>query len=409
MRLSNQVVNSDNFNYRHQLSKRPYRSHRVILGELLARQMLSGCQRGTFMIVQKIRVNAQQVSWLVLDDNSLPIKPITAFVRYLNHIEYSPNTVRTYVNHLKLYWEYLHSQQKAWQTVTLEDLAHFVAWLRQPHPKILLFNDCAANVQRQPATVNAILASLSSFYRYHHRLGNTTIQLTESQGRANTRYKSLLYHVHKRKPIQRRIIGLKSPKKIPKTLKVDQIKTLLSHCHHSRDCFLFMLLYETGLRIGQALSLKHSDIRSWDNQVHTVYRQHTPHMVQNKSRRSYVIHVSPELMALYSDYVNTLHAQRKRLNEYVFTNLSSNTPLTYASTRHFFERLSKKSGIKVTAHMLRHTHATELIKHGWDASFVQKRLGHQHVQTTLGTYTHIDQNDLKQAFKRFLEKKGSPC
>lgn len=55
--------------------------------------------------------------------------------------------------------------------------------------------------------------------------------------------------------------------------------------------------------------------------------------------------------------------------------------------------------------LFRHTHATELIRNGWDAAWVQKRLGHANVQTTIDTYTHIDQQDLKKAFKLYQKNK----
>jgi hypothetical protein len=55
-------------------------------------------------------------------------------------------------------------------------------------------------------------------------------------------------------------------------------------------------------------------------------------------------------------------------------------PLKYQSVLDLIRRLVKRTGITFTAHMLRHTHATELIRSGWDAAYVQKRLGHAHVQ-----------------------------
>ncbi|HRD70526.1 MAG TPA: hypothetical protein PK657_10310 [Legionella sp.] len=44
------------------------------------------------MKVQKIKLSSYDVTWIVLDDNHLPIKPITEFVRYLNNVDKSPCT-----------------------------------------------------------------------------------------------------------------------------------------------------------------------------------------------------------------------------------------------------------------------------------------------------------------------------
>ena len=71
-----------------------------------------------------------------------------------------------------------------------------------------------------------------------------------------------------------------------------------------------------------------------------------------------------------------------------------------------FERLSKRTGIEVTPHLLRHTHATELIRAGWDMAYVQKRLGHTDIQTTINTYVHLLSADLHKAYKEYLQNRG---
>ncbi|HLZ59630.1 MAG TPA: tyrosine-type recombinase/integrase [Ktedonosporobacter sp.] len=50
-------------------------------------------------------------------------------------------------------------------------------------------------------------------------------------------------------------------------------------------------------------------------------------------------------------------------------------------------------------------HATELIKAGWDACYVQKRLGHAQVQTTINTYVHLDDEDLSQKWRAYQQEK----
>ncbi|HAT8621054.1 site-specific integrase [Legionella pneumophila serogroup 1] len=81
------------------------------------------------MKVQKIKLSPYDYSWIVLDNNHLPIKPITDFIRYLNNIDKSPFTVRSYAHHLKLYWEFLEAKQLNWVKINLSGLAAFVGWL----------------------------------------------------------------------------------------------------------------------------------------------------------------------------------------------------------------------------------------------------------------------------------------
>jgi Site-specific recombinase XerD len=54
--------------------------------------------------------------------------------------------------------------------------------------------------------------------------------------------------------------------------------------------------------------------------------------------------------------------------------------------------------------MLRHTHATELIRADWDVSYVQKRLGHAQVQSTM-IYVHLDDEDMATKWQHFQEKR----
>lgn len=83
------------------------------------------------MKVQKVKLNVYDYTWLVLDDNYLPIEPITEFIFYLNNVDKSPFTVRSYAYHLKLYWEFLESKNLDWTNIKLSHLAAFVGWLRE--------------------------------------------------------------------------------------------------------------------------------------------------------------------------------------------------------------------------------------------------------------------------------------
>jgi integrase/recombinase XerD len=59
------------------------------------------------MKVQKGQLNNGKTIWLVLDDNYLPVEPISKYLRYLDSLERSPNTISGYARNLKLYFEYL--------------------------------------------------------------------------------------------------------------------------------------------------------------------------------------------------------------------------------------------------------------------------------------------------------------
>lgn len=355
------------------------------------------------MHVQKVQISSTRHTWIVVDTDSLPIRPIVAFLKYMTHTEKSPNTIRAYANHLKLFWMYIIQHDKDWKSLKISDFALFINWLRYEHENIIgtVLED---DSHRGVSSVNTVLAAVTSFYRYHQQLGNTDVKLTELGGSNGSPYKSFLHHIYKRKPSQRRLLKLRQYKVFPKTFTHDEVHLLLDACMNARDRFLLLLLHETGIRIGQALSLTHADIKSWDNIIHIIPRTMPNSDVRNKALKPNIIHVSGKLIQAYGVYLAELYGDA--LGEYVFVNLKSYTPLSYLAVRKLFMRLSAKTGIKASPHMFRHTHATSLIKTGWDASLVQRRLGHSSVQTTLDAYSHLNQNDLKIAYKNYLAKKG---
>jgi integrase len=219
------------------------------------------------------------------------------------------------------------------------------------------------------------------------------------------RYKKFLHDIGKAKPLKSRFLKLKAPKLTPKTVTLDQVKQLIDACAHIRDKFLISLLYETGMRIGQALGLRHEDIHSRECVIYVVPRDNA-NGARAKTKEPYPIHVSANLMRLYAEYL--ADEVQDNITDYVFINLwrrPIGKPITIGGVEDLFRRISNKSGIQIHPHMLRHTHATELIRNGWDPSYVQRRLGHSSIQTTINTYVHLSDDDLKKAYQEYQTKK----
>jgi hypothetical protein len=70
---------------------------------------------------------------VLLGDDFLPVEPVQEFLDYLRNIDRSPNTVRAYAYHLKLYWDYPESKHLEWTGVGLPELAEFMMWLDNQH------------------------------------------------------------------------------------------------------------------------------------------------------------------------------------------------------------------------------------------------------------------------------------
>ncbi len=306
--------------------------------------------------------------------------------------------MRAYAHHLRLLYEFLKERQLAWRQVTLNDLASFIGWLRQ--------SSSVRGRQRCDATINVILAAVGSLYEYQDRLGVETGISRSRRFGAKSPYKPFLHHINRRQSLRQSVMQVRTTKRLPRTISAADIQRLLDACTHLRDRLLLSLLYESGMRIGQALGLRHADIRSFDGEIEIVPRFNL-NGARTKSRSSYVVHVSKEAMALYADYL--VHEYREATHDYVFVNWWGGrigAPMSYATVIDLFRSLGARSGLKVTPHMFRHTHATELLRSGWDAAYVQKRLGHAHIQPTTSIYAHLSAEDMGKAYARYLRERA---
>jgi integrase/recombinase XerD len=223
---------------------------------------------------------------------------------------------------------------------------------------------------------------------------------------AKSPYKPFLHHISRTQSLRHAVVRVKAIKRLPRVFSPSEVQSLLESCTRLRDRFLLCLLHESGMRIGQALGLRHADIRSYDGAIDIVPRANSNGALA-KSRSPYVVHVSKQAMALYADYL--VHEYGEVSHDYVFVNWwggQVGAPMRYATTIDLFRQLSKRTGLRARPHMFRHTHATDLLRAGWDAAYVQRRLGHAHIQTTVSTYAHLSAEDMGEMFERYQKERA---
>lgn len=360
------------------------------------------------MKVQKAITEGSQIKWLVIGDDYLPIQPIQQYFNFLASCDKSPCTIRTYAHHLKLYWEFLRRISTSWDNVNIDVIGNFIVYLKGGEiGNVISFEAKESN--RSARTINQIITAIYSFYDYHQRAGNINelpLYIDKKPYHSPSRSKPLLHHITKGKPVRNKLLKLKEKKSAIKTIDAELVKQIITLCNRKRDKFLIALLYETGCRIGQALGLRHEDIESYNNIIRIVPRDNNLNQARAKTKDMNIIHVSKDLMSLYFDYYMEEYGEID--SDYVFINLWSGeigSPLTYNSVAALFNQLSSKLGRVVTPHMLRHTHATELLRDQWDLAYIQKRLGHKDIQTTMNTYTHLTDVDMKKHYQEYLARR----
>lgn len=343
------------------------------------------------MKVQRVRLINQKITWTLLGNDYIPIKPVQDLLNYLQNLERSPNTIRAYASHFKLFWEYLEENHLDWQDVGLLELSKFVAWLRTPYKRN------SKEIQRSRSTVNAVATCVCKLYEYH---------LFEDGSKEILLYKYIRYP-DKWYSVKSKLLSLKESKQETRILSIDEVKIIISACSRLRDKFLISLLYQTGMRIGQVLGLRHEDIDPENLSILIKFRDDNANGARAKSLNTNKIFVSSELIDLYADYLINEYIDIN--SDYVFINLWEGKigyPMNYTTVVDLFKRISKKTDIRINPHLFRHTHATELYSIGeWDVSHIQQRLGHENINSTL-RYIHPTDEDTKKHYFDYLEKRN---
>ena len=151
----------------------------------------------------------------------------------------------------------------------------------------------------------------------------------------------------------------------------------------------FMILYWTGMRLGELLALNPKDV---DLEKRTISITKSYQRLGKKdvitppktSKSKRVITIPEFLAADIKDYMDSLYDLQE--DDRLF-------PITKYYLEHEMQRGIKESGVKrIRVHDLRHSHASMLIELGFSPLEIANRLGHEKVETTLNTYAHLYPN-----------------
>lgn len=348
--------------------------------------------------VQRVVMPSGAESATLLRDGVV-VEPVDRFLAHLTAIDRSPNTVKAYAHDLRDLFAFLDIRSVDWSRLQLEDVGRFVEWLRLSETAradpVALLPWVEGSVSA--ATVNRKLSAVASFYEFHSRHGVDLGELLTRwrPGRRGGSWQPFLAHVGQR-PERHRTVSLRAERRAPKDLTAAEMDALIAACDRLRDRFLLSVLRGCGLRIGEALGLRHEDVDARRGLVAV-----RPRVNVNRARAktwSREVPAAAELIRLYSDY---LHEEYGDLDcDFIFVNLWGRPvgqPMSYPGVDRLVHRLRSRTGISFTPHQFRHSYATGLLRRGVKAEVVQRSMGHAHISTTVDTYSHISIEDARRA------------
>ncbi|MGD1821189.1 MAG: tyrosine-type recombinase/integrase [Pleomorphochaeta sp.] len=191
----------------------------------------------------------------------------------------------------------------------------------------------------------------------------------------------------------------KGQRKLPTVLTVDEVYQLLTievtDFDSMRNRVLYSLLYDTGLRISEALNLTIRDIDLNKNSF----------IVLTKGKKQRIVFYTDRTQFLLKEYIdvkndiqnkNNIHLKEDR-DKLFITNLGKH--LSISTVESIFEKQRVFFGWQknFTPHVLRHTYATHMLNNGASIRMVQKMLGHSSLSTTQ-IYTHVSQKKMRDVY-----------
>jgi integrase/recombinase XerD len=191
----------------------------------------------------------------------------------------------------------------------------------------------------------------------------------------------------------------KQPKPLPKTLSEEDVERLLTSVIERarqrptvvnlRTVALIELLYATGMRVSELVSLKKTDLASGRRFI----------IVKGKGGKERMVPMGKVAARAAGDYLKALKADGAHKDSpWLFPTRSSKGYLTRVRAFQLIKEVAARAGLdpsRISVHVLRHAFATHLLANGADLRAVQKLLGHSDISTTQ-IYTHVLEDRLRR-------------
>lgn len=286
------------------------------------------------------------------------IKELQEYCDYLQYQKnYSEYTIENYCSDIIQYLDYLTSEGINFKKVEYSDLRFYLMYLKEEK------NENNSSIDRK-------LSALRGFYRFL-----ATEKITDNNAFSL-------------------VTGLKKEKKLPRYFEYNELEELfkvpdLRTALGQRDRLILEMLYATGLRVGELVSVKVGDIDLGSRVILVVGKG-------NKERRvTYGDYCHDALKLYLSDGYLKLN---KNGSDYLFLN-NNGEVITERGIRYVLDQVIKKTSLNksISPHVLRHSFATHLLNEGCDLLTVQKLLGHESISATQ-IYTHVTTERLKEVY-----------
>jgi len=353
--------------------------------------------------------------WTVVDDNWVPVALADAYLRHLRlGADRAEGTTRTYAGDLACYLGWCEASGRNLLSGA-SALGMFVVMLRTT--PVARAGSGQGQV-RSPGRINHVLTAVRELYKHavaDRALNASVLALLFEVG--DDRYMpadlrpegSGLRYLARPRHVQR---SRRAGQPVP--VRREEVEALVRAARSWRDRFLLVLLWFCGVRVGEALGLRRSDLHLVPAaaalgcavpgpHVHVVGRDN-PNRARAKSGGR-AVPVRAEVLACYDRYLAERDACPAAGGcDFVLVTLRhqpSGQAMSTDTVRKWLAALSARAGLDraVTPHMFRHATATELLARGASIDVVKELLGHASIRST-EVYLHPDADAQRAAVDR---------
>ena len=280
---------------------------------------------------------------------------------YLEFLKYQKNysdyTIKSYEVDILEYFNYINSEGLDYKNIEYSDIRFFLMYLKDTR------KDNNASIDRK-------LSALRGFYKY---LVNESIISNNVFSLVN---------------------GPKKSKKLPRYFDYNELEEMFlipdtNTPLGQRDLLLLEMLYATGCRVGELVSIKVKDIDFNRRSI----------LIVGKGNKERFLNYGEYCEDILNKYlIDGYLSLNKNDSEYLFLNNNGGV-LTERGVRFILDKIIKQTGINknISPHMIRHSFATHLLNEGCDLLTVQKLLGHESIKATQ-IYTHVTTDRLKEVY-----------
>ena len=283
------------------------------------------------------------------------------FILYINFdLRLSLNTVQSYERDLNKYIRFIKDK------CNINDINLIV------HTHIRKYIAQLTKTDHKPSSINRNISSIKKFHLYlfdNELSTNNPADLIESQ---------------------------KVIRDLPDTLSVQEIElilkaVLLTSLNGPRDMAILSLLYSSGIRVSELISLEFSNIFFNDDYM----------KIMGKGKKERLVPIGLKAKDNLVYYIkNNRKTSKLKSNAGVIFLSYRNKPLTRMAVFNIIKKYANVAGVQknISPHTFRHSFATHMLEGGADLRVVQEILGHENINTT-EIYTHLDRTYLKEVHK----------